>query len=176
MKAIDRLVVFLVSLFVVLIGVVLILAAFEKEIVLTYVANILDGPSYLGWVMLLVGALIVIIGVVVMVGIAFRSDKRAQPKAVETNVEGGNVQMSVSAINCIVEQAARNINGLGEITTEVHNTPNGVEIRAKVTVNSEVNIPEMANNLQTVIKNQLENMGGLTVASVKVLVVDIASY
>jgi uncharacterized alkaline shock family protein YloU len=51
-----------------------------------------------------------------------------------------------------------------------------VEIRAKVTVNSEVNIPEMANNLQTVIKNQLENMGGLTVASVKVLVVDIASY
>ena len=176
MKAMDRLIVFLISLFVVLIGAALILAAFEKEVALTYISYLLEGPAYLGWVMLLVGALIVIIGVVVMVGIAFRSEKRAQPRTVQTNAEGGNVEMSVSAIHRIVEQAAGTLSGLGEITTEVHNTPNGVEIQAKVSVNADMNIPELANNLQTVIKNQLENMGGLTVASVKVLVFDIAKY
>ena len=176
MKAIDRLIVFLISLVVVALGLVLITAAFEKNMALSFVTTVLSGPAYLGWVMLLIGAFIVIIGVIVIVGVAFRSDNKSQSGTVETSAEGGLVQLSVPAIKCIVEQAAKTIPGLNEINTEVHKTPSGVEIRVKITVATEVNIPELANKLQTVIKDQLENMAGLTVASVKVLVVDITKF
>jgi uncharacterized alkaline shock family protein YloU len=48
-----------------------------------------------------------------------------------------------------------------------------VQIILKVTAEASANMPELANNLQNAVKEQLESMVGLTVSSVKVIIADV---
>ena len=49
----------------------------------------------------------------------------------------------------------------------------GSHIMLKDVASADANIPEVANNLQNSVKTQLENMVGLKVASVKIIVADV---
>jgi len=174
LKILDRLVMFLLSLLVLALGVGLIFCGLQRQMVLAYFTQILNGSAAYGWAMLLIGVVLIFIGLVIIVGIACRPSKQGQrPQAVVTTAEGGNVQMSVNAIESVIRRAALTVPGVGEPKTDIRNSENGIIVSIRTPVIEDVNIPETISNLHNTVRHFLENLAGLKVADIQVLVTDV---
>jgi len=86
--------------------------------------------------------------------------------------DSGEVSMSVSAIKSIIAKAAKQVTGTKEVRSEVSQSANGLTVKLHTMVVPDHNVPGIAAALQTIVKEQLEKVGGLKVAEVKVLVDD----
>ena len=87
----------------------------------------------------------------------------------------GQVSMTIPAVKVIVMKAVKTVEGIKDIKTTVNNKPEGVEVLLHTMINPEYNIPEMSERIQTVVRQQLEDIGGLKVAGVRVLIDDFGS-
>ncbi len=175
MKIVDRLLMFLLSLAVMAFGVGLIVAGLQRQAVLSVFTRILNGPASYGWAMLLCGVVLIFVGLVIIVGSALRPEKdRQRTQAVVTTAEGSNVQMSVNAIESVIKRAALSVPGVGEPKTDIRNSENGIIVNIKTPVIEDVNIPETISNLHNTVRHYLENLAGLKVADIQVLVTEVS--
>lgn len=87
----------------------------------------------------------------------------------------GQVSMTIPAVKVIVMKAVKTVEGIRDIRTTISNKPEGVDVLLHTMINPEYNIPEMSEKIQTVVRQQLEDVGGLKVAGVRVLVDDFGS-
>lgn len=87
----------------------------------------------------------------------------------------GEVCMTVPAVKQIILKAARTVEGLRDIKPVVNYTRTGVGVFLHVMINPDYNVPEMMETLQTRVGKYLEDVGGLKVEEIKVLVDDIAA-
>lgn len=120
----------------------------------------------------IVAGLLVIIGLYLLIA----GLKRDKPRTM-TVQEGplGDVSMTIPAVKQIIMKAARNVEGLREVRPEVEYTSSGVSIRLHLMINPDYKVPEMTEALQNQVSRYLEEIGGLQVAEIKVLVDDIAA-
>lgn len=84
----------------------------------------------------------------------------------------GEVSMSTAAIKVIIMKAIRQVNGVKETHSVVKKAPNGLAITLHMMINPELNVPELTSAAQQKVKEYLENIGGLQIAEIKVLVDD----
>lgn len=84
----------------------------------------------------------------------------------------GEVSMSIDAIKLIIMKAVRQVNGVKETRSMVKKAPNGLIITLHMMINPELNVPELTSATQQKVKEYLENIGGLQIAEIKVLVDD----
>lgn len=86
--------------------------------------------------------------------------------------DSGEVSMSVTAIKTIISKAAKQVTGTKEVRSEVSQSGNGLLVKLHTMVVPDHSVPGIAAALQAIVKEQLEKVGGLKVAEVKVLVDD----
>ena len=175
MRFIDRLIILIFSVLLIVLAVAGTIFCFMPDVMQTNLVNVIDILVAYRWFVLLGAAALLIIGLLVMFGSAFHRKHQSKSTTVNASGEGDIIQISVGAIDCIVGQVVKGYSQVKSVNTEVSQTPDGIKIKAKTVVNGDINIPELAKQLQTDIKIQLEQMVGLKVKDVKIVVTDVVA-
>jgi len=82
-------------------------------------------------------------------------------KTIAFNNPDGQVTVSLSAIEDFVKRLSSNISEIRELRSNVVANKNGVEINTRVSLWADINIPETTENIQTIIKNRIQEMLGI---------------
>lgn len=120
-----------------------------------------------------VGIGIILIGLIVA---HITSDKFQREKTIAFENPDGQVTVSLSAIEDLIKKISRQIPEIKELRPAVVATKKGVNILNRVVLFSGVNIPEVTEKIQNVIKAKVQDMLGIEEPiSVKVHVAKISS-
>jgi len=82
----------------------------------------------------------------------------------------GTVNITVTALEHLVVKAAKQIKEIKEIKPRVKPLANGIAIYLNATVSTESNLPFVTRELQDTVKGYIEQIAGINVLEVKVLV------
>ena len=127
----------------------------------------LTGSQHFWW-LLLVAVALLFFG---MLGIFVSLARKSVPtQVIVGKSEGGQVNISLEAVDNVVHKAALAVNGVREVKSKLKALNNGVGISLQITMPHDTNVPETATAVQTAVKEQLQIVTGLTVAEVAVLV------
>lgn len=106
---------------------------------------------------------------------AFIRRRSPEDKAIYQRNDLGHVSISLETIRAIAERAARKVRGVRGLKTEVRSNEQGNLIKLKVSVDGETPLPEMTQKLQYDVKELVENVAGIDVAEVSVIVTEVAT-
>jgi uncharacterized alkaline shock family protein YloU len=84
--------------------------------------------------------------------------------------QGGQVSISAEAVRSMVGKAVGQIRGVREVKSTVSNGSSGVKVRIDLAIVGEENFLTLSNQVQTMIKEYLTQVGGLRVEEVVVLI------
>ncbi len=170
MKSKERFILALISLFLLAVAIALILTA----IPLIPLDNIRTGLEmmYGNILFVVVGIVLFIISLTIFSG-AFNKGKL--DRYVSQGGSHGEIRISFSAVESLILRVSRGNRQIKEIKTKITTGQGGLTILLKVVVLPETNIPEMIGNLQEAIKEHIEEMIGITVSEVKVLVEKVSA-
>ncbi|MFO7952373.1 MAG: alkaline shock response membrane anchor protein AmaP [Bacillota bacterium] len=164
----------LLRLVLVLIGLMFIGGAF---FLLAVNYNLVPGlafslPAWTGQdIVLAVTAGIILIGLILII-LGLRSPKKVA-NAVMKGSQYGEIAISITAIENMVLRVVQQIQGIKDVSRQVSFTQDGLVIKVKVRVMPDVPMPGVADELQSKIKEYVEEMTGITVHEVKVNVDNI---
>lgn len=82
----------------------------------------------------------------------------------------GEVKVSLDAIEGLVRKVVNQVKGVREARAGVSNSPNGVRVRVRASVSSDVSIPQLSDEIQNTVKNHVRSVVGIGVYEVKVYV------
>lgn len=102
-------------------------------------------------------------------GIKSNKDRKAISKF--SNI--GEIKISLTSIENIALAAAKRLNGVKESKAIVDKTSDGVSIVIKTLIVSDINIPELSEDIQAKVKSLVEQTTGIKVNEVKVVVENI---
>lgn len=129
------------------------------------------------WLVLICSGVLILLAVLLFFGVVCRGGgKKSETKAanvVKVGGEGSNVQISTQAVDCIIQQQKLQFPDVISLESKISGAAEGTEIILKVTAKANANMQELAANLQTAVKQQLESMVGLKVNAVKVIIADV---
>lgn len=178
MNIIRRLFLFIGGLLLIFAGVFGIICLTDTSIcryTILYLQNIFFNSGYF-WNVIGIAAIVIVLGLV-SIYLSIAHVKKQGPLAQITMNEGGNVSISMPAIESVVKRAASKVAGVQDVKTQIKNVPEsgGIAILLNISVPAESNIPEITNVLQEEVKNKTEAMTGLKVLEVKVLVASVGT-
>ncbi|HRW12385.1 MAG TPA: alkaline shock response membrane anchor protein AmaP [Syntrophomonas sp.] len=84
----------------------------------------------------------------------------------------GQICMTVPAIELLIMKSVRQIEGIKDIRPEIKKDKTGLTVKLHMMINPALNVPEVTAATQKIVKEQLEQVGGLQVNEVKVRVDD----
>ncbi len=87
----------------------------------------------------------------------------------------GEVRICFKAVENLVLKSARGIKGVRETKTRIVFSDAGLVIFLRAVTHPEQNIPQVTAELQTAVKDYVENITGSTVAEIKVMVENVVS-
>ncbi len=169
MKTLARVIMVFVAL--ILIGAALFLLAVKYNLV-PGLALYLPGWAGEEVVLGVVAALVLIALILLILG--FRKSK-GPGNAVLKGSEYGEVAISIPAIENIVLRVVQQIQGLKDVSRQVSFTQDGLIITVKIRVMPDVSMPGLTSELQSKIKEYVEEITGITVHEVKVMVENIVT-
>lgn len=174
MNALRRLLLFLGSLLFVACSAVVGVCAIRLDVAnywLRRLEMVFKSGDYLV-ILLICAALALILGIV---GIFVALARKSGPaQVVIGESEGGQVNISLAAVDNVVKKAAQAVTEVRDVKTKLKAVRDGVEVSLHLTVPFEVNVPETAAGVQSAVKAELEGMTGLRVSQVKVLIANVA--
>ena len=132
--------------------------------------KLLTGPQHGQhfWWLLLGAVVLLLCG---MLGVFTSLARKYTPtQVIVGKSEGGQVNISLEAVDDVVRKAALSVNGIMDVKTRLKAAKNGVDVSLQITIPHDVNVPETSTALQNVVKEQLQVVTGLTVADVSVLI------
>ena len=100
--------------------------------------------------------------------------KRKGGRSIISFSEIGEIRVSFKAIENMVLSASRKVKGIREVNTRIDSVEQGLVIYMRVKVIPDLPIPGLVNELQTVVRDYVQEISGSNVAEVKVLVENIA--
>lgn len=169
MRAVAR--VFIVFVALLLIGGALFLLAVNYNLV-PGLAVYLPGWAGEEVVIGAVAALLLIALIFLVFG--FRRDK-GPGNAVLKGSEYGEVAISITAIENMIFRVVQQTQGIKDVSRKVSFTQDGLNITVKITVEPDVSMPAVTNELQAKVKEYVEEITGITVHEVKVMVENIVT-
>jgi Uncharacterized protein conserved in bacteria len=104
-------------------------------------------------------------------GVKSNKDKKAVSK--HTNI--GEVKISLNSIENIALNASKKANGVKETKAFVRKLEDSVAVIVRIIVMPDMNIPEISADIQSKVKNTVEDNAGIEVKEVKVIVEGIYS-
>lgn len=131
------------------------------------------------WLVLVVGGVLLLLAVLLFFGVVCARSKKGENKRAADVVKVGdgdsNVQISTAAVDCIIQQQKLKFPALVAIESRVTDVDGGAQVVLKITAKADANMQELSAGLQQAVKEQLEEMVGLKVAVVKVMIADVAT-
>jgi len=170
MKGIWRLVFLIYNLVLFIIAGFVMLAALGRPEPMNYMQQVLSTPQ--NRILLGVVAIVIMVLTVILLFNALKIKPATEKSVVISGDLQGQISITVPAIKVMIMRAVQQVKGVKEVKPSVFNAANGVVIKLHVLINPEYSVPQMSENLQNVVKKQLEEYGGLNVAEVKVLIDD----
>ncbi len=123
-------------------------------------------------VMLVVGAALLLIALILL-ALGFRSSKKKVGTAVLKGSEYGEVLISITAVENMVLRVVQQTRGIKDAGRNVVFTPDGLVIRIRITVMPDLALPDLINDLQSRTKEYIEEITGVTVSEVKIIVENV---
>lgn len=87
----------------------------------------------------------------------------------------GQVRVTLEALESMVRRAVSPIKGIREITPHIVCDPTGVSIIVRAVVNPDTTVPEVTVEIQDKVKDYLQQVAGITVHAVKILVENVST-
>lgn len=165
-----RLVLFLYNLLLLSLAGIAVAAAAGRPEPLYYIRLALSTPQnrvVLGTIAVLVMAIALL-----LLFSGLKREAKADETIIVKSELNGQVSITVPAIKLIIMRAVKKVEGVRDIRPAVTNAQDGLVVYLHMMINPEHNVPEMSRNLQEVVKQYLEDIGGLQVSEVKILVDD----
>jgi uncharacterized alkaline shock family protein YloU len=116
----------------------------------------------------LVGFILAVAAIITLIWV-LRVQTRQQTVLVEKG-PAGEVTISIAATKAIIMKALKQVEGVKDLKPTVGQSPAGLLIHLHIMINPDYCVPETAQLLQTAVKENLEKIGGLQVAEIKILV------
>lgn len=169
MKIKDRIMVALSSLLLVALATVVILQILGWTIPFDYLTATFADPSG-RWVAGLVSGAVLVIGVFLF----FDNLRVSSPaEAIVHETAMGQVRTSIVALENVVRKAVRQVRGVREVRPLVRPMADGVSVLLRVVLIPEVNVPEVAEQIQANVRKSMLEIVGTEVLEIKVLVDNI---
>lgn len=131
------------------------------------------------WLTLIGSACLLLFAILLLFGVVFSSSgrKKEDPaqKVIMVGDAADNVQISAVAVDCIIQQLKNSFPAVRDLETRITQASDGVQVMLKLVAAAEANIPQLAAAMRQAVKAQLEDMVGLKVGSVKVVVADVVA-
>ena len=108
-----------------------------------------------------------------MLSLGLRSSKPAVPDNILQTSEHGEIRIAVVAVENMVLRVVQQTNGVKDNGRRVSHTPDGLVIQIKIKVMPDLALPDLVNELQARTKSYIEEITGLIVHEVRVLVENI---
>lgn len=170
MQSIWRLLLFVYNLLLIIVAGLAVAASLGRPEPLAYIELALSTPQN-RIIVGIVGVILLVLGVLV-----FLSTIKLEPRTKSIEVErslAGEVSITIPAIKIIIMKAVKKVEGIKEIRPVVTNGADGLQVYLHMMINPDISVPELSKNVQDVVRKYLEDIGGLKVAEVKVLVDDL---
>lgn len=164
MRFIDKLLFLLLALSFTALGVLMIYSVLNAQMVLNLLEDMLLRNQ---WMVVISGAVVAFIGIFLVLNMLFTKKEKI---AKVSGSEIGQVTMSVGAIESMINSTVANIGGVKEVTPKLKIVGDKVAICLHMVVSSDASVPELGTAVQKAVKEDLENLAGITVAEVKVLI------
>ncbi len=180
-KIIDRILAALLALFtiaaLVLVGAVILDVVSVQEAV-DYAVSIMPGAVVAKIVYGIIGVIVLIIAFRVVIGMA--GSKPPQGNEMPTSIhlvtsEYGATYVSLAAIDAMAQRHCRAVSKVKDCMTNITPYENGVRIAIKLVLSNEANIPELTASLQKSLKAYVEELSGVTVSDVSILIISAPS-
>ena len=88
----------------------------------------------------------------------------------------GQVNLSLQAIESLVEKVVAQMSGVKEVKPSVMTVPDGIGISIKVAVTPDVNMPQLTEEMQNKVKSRIYEVTGLTINTIKVVIENISVH
>jgi len=160
MKLISGITRFFYTLILVLLGACLILVAFNlipKESLVNTINLIYITPN-LRLITGFTGLLLIAISLLI---IQLAISKLEREKTIAFENPDGQVTVSLTAIEDFMKRMVRQIPEIKELKPKVIATKKGIIVNAKVTLFSEISIPNITEKIQSIVKNRIQDMLGI---------------
>lgn len=173
MNLFDRFILAIYSLALIVLSVVMIAVTsgwFSPDLFRPYVDQIFTGTN----ITYLIVAIIFLIVSLRFFFSSFRFKKTKEERGIRQKSDLGEINITVETIQTIVERAARRVKGVRELRTAVKVLESGTMITLRVSVDGETPFPELTHKLQTDVKEHVENITGILISEVAVVVTEVA--
>jgi uncharacterized alkaline shock family protein YloU len=169
MPVIGRLVLLVYNLVLLVIAGAVVAVSLGWSIPLVYFNMAVSAPEN----KIIMGTVGVILGIIAIIMLIWGSRFSSHTDAVLVEKGlAGEVYISIAAIKIIIMKAVKQVEGIKDLRPIVSCAPDGLRVKLHTTINTEHTVPELAQALQIAVKDNLEKIGGLQVAEIKVLVDD----
>lgn len=173
MRILDRVLLAIYTILIIIISVIAMAIALRwipADTVYMYIRSVYDNTQ-VAIAVLIVGLLFLVISLELLLS----GSRRSTPRGAMLKSDGtGSVMLSVNAIDSMVQRSARMIEGIKDIKSSVSVDPEGTQIMLSVQVEQDVKIPELTDNLQSQVKEYVENYGGIKIKAITVRVDSIS--
>lgn len=174
MTGVWRVILFIYSLFLVAFSIIALLATMSKIGVL----DAISGAASSSETKFIIAGMALLLLVFSIVTLFYSIGPGSAPRSktiMITSGIAGEISITIPAVKVIIMKAVRTVEGIKDVRATVGSKPEGVEVHIHTMINPEYNIPEMSERIQSVVRQQLEEIGGLKVEAVKVLIDDFTS-
>ncbi|MGB9867031.1 MAG: alkaline shock response membrane anchor protein AmaP [Bacillota bacterium] len=171
MNIVDRLLLVIYTFLLAAFSVVVTMASLGWRSALDYMVTVATSGNT-RWAAALTGVVFFAISVKLLY-MAFRRRYHGQTVVHETPL--GEVRVSLDAVEALVKRVVRQIDGVRDVKALVTTGSGLVDVELRVAVSPEVSIPGTSEDIQSAVKNQVRNVVGVNVGSVKVYVENITN-
>ena len=165
MNTLERALMALYSVFIIIVAVCIVAISIQPyffKLASNYIAS--DAGKI---VTIVIGLLLLILGFKTLVDSFSR--KKPTLASIQTT-DLGTVNITITALEHLVSKAAKQVKEVKEIKPNVKPLPDGIAIHLNASVSTESNLPFVTRELQDTVKGYIEQIAGINVLEVKVLV------
>ncbi|HCF48705.1 MAG TPA: alkaline shock response membrane anchor protein AmaP [Syntrophomonas sp.] len=170
MSATLRLVLFLYNLLLLALSGIFLAAAINRPEPLAYLQLALATPE--NRLIFGIAALLLLGATLVVFVHLFKKEPRLEQVVVKQGLQG-EIAITVPAIKVLIMKAIKQIEGVRDIRPHVAQSAEGLVIKLHMAINPELSVPELSQQIQSTVKQYLQDIGGLEVAEIRILVDDI---
>lgn len=172
-KIIDRLLLFIFSLFIIVAASVMLIATFNAipmETTKKFVEQVYtEYPTAAA----VIATLVVVILISIRLFVIAVRPAQANAASIDQRTDYGDIRISLDTVENLALKSAKRTRGVRDLRARVRVSNSGIEIELRTVVDGETPIPEMTEEIQQAVKQYVEEITGIPVAIVSVYVANI---
>lgn len=167
MSATLRFMLFLYNLLLLALAGIFLAAALNRPEPLAYLQSALATPE--SRLMVGIVALLLLAATLAVFLYMFKKGPSLEKVVIKQGLQG-EIAITVPAIKVLIMKAIKQVEGVRDVRSRVSQSAEGLIINLHMAVNPELSVPELSQQIQSAVKQYLQDIGGLQVAEIRMLV------